>query len=204
LLSQASTTASSDFVVWILPLPFLYRAKLPLSQRLGVLTLFSFGGLVVSAACIRTYWTYYVVEETYDVTWYGFHLWMWTAVEVQLGIICGCVPWLRSLVNYWRRDKTVIELTDPSAAPKRSQLEDGQQPATPKAGAAIGMDSHKRCLSGETTREREAEQDKDSTWDRDRNRGREKYADIESGTHTWTNPDPIPPFLPDTTPGLAL
>jgi hypothetical protein len=204
LLSQASTTASSDFIVWILPLPFLYRAKLPLSQRIGVITLFSFAGLVVSAACIRTYWIYYVVEETYDVTWYGFHLWMWTAVEVQLGIVCGCVPWLRSLVNYWRRDKTVIELADASGELRRSQPEDGQQPTTPKADAAIGMDSLKRGLSGETAREREGDRDRDrdNTWDRDR--GREKYVDLESGTHTWTSPDPIPPFLPDTTPGLAL
>jgi hypothetical protein len=119
---------------------------------------------------------------------------MWTAVEVQLGIVCGCVPWLRSLVNYWKRDKTVIELTDPSGAPERSQPEDGQQPTTPKADAAIGMDSLTRGLSGETAREREG----------DRDRGREKYVDLESGTHTWTNPDPVPPFLPDTTPGLAL
>ena len=202
LLSQASTTASSDFIVWILPLLFLYRAKLPLSQRLGVLALFSFAGLVVSAACIRTYWVYYVVEETYDVTWYGFHLWMWTAVEVQLGIVCGCVPWLRSLVNYWRRDKTVMELADPSGAPKRSPPEDGQQPTTHQADVTTRMDSLRRNLSGETAREREGGRDKDNTWDRDR--GREKYADLESGTHTWTNPDPIPLFLPDTTPGLAL
>lgn len=183
-------------------MPFLYRAKLPLSQRLGLIMLFSFAGLVVFAACIRTYWIYYIVEETYDVTWYGFHLWMWTAVEVQLGIICGCVPWLRSLVNYCRRDKTVKELTDSNRAAKPPQPEDEEQLTTPKAGAVIGMNSLKRGLSGETARDREPEADKDRAWDRDKER--EKYVDLERCTYTWTNPDPIPPFLPDTTPGLAL
>lgn len=36
--------------------------------------------------------------ETYDVTWEGFSLWIWAAVEVNLGVICGCVPALRPLI----------------------------------------------------------------------------------------------------------
>ena len=35
--------------------------------------------------------------ETYDITWEGFNLWIWAAVEVNLGVICGCVPVLRPL-----------------------------------------------------------------------------------------------------------
>src|SRR3954453_23778049 len=52
LLAQASTTAIADFVVWVLPMPWLYRARLPLHQRLGIIILFSFGLFVVVAACI--------------------------------------------------------------------------------------------------------------------------------------------------------
>lgn len=36
--------------------------------------------------------------ETYDITWEGFNLWIWAAVEVNLGVICGCVPVLRPLL----------------------------------------------------------------------------------------------------------
>ncbi|AEO58381.1 hypothetical protein MYCTH_2118778 [Thermothelomyces thermophilus ATCC 42464] len=64
LLAQASTTALADFSVWVLPMPWLYRAKLPLRQCLAVITLFSFGLLVVVAASIRTYWIHFVVQET--------------------------------------------------------------------------------------------------------------------------------------------
>jgi hypothetical protein len=90
----------------VLPLPALYRAKLPLSQRIGLIVLFSFGMIVVFAACIRTYYIHVVVQASYDVTWEGFHLWLWTAVEVQLGIICGCVPWLKSLSKFWQPTRT--------------------------------------------------------------------------------------------------
>lgn len=96
-------TVVADFIVWVLPLPTLYRARLPLSQRVALIVLFSFGGVVVIAAIIRTYWIYHVIERTYDVTWEGFQLWIWTSVEVHLGVICGCVPWFKSLVKLWRK-----------------------------------------------------------------------------------------------------
>ncbi|KAK4225276.1 hypothetical protein QBC38DRAFT_268660 [Podospora fimiseda] len=106
LLTQAAFTVIADFVVWVLPLPTLYKARLPLSQRIALIVLFSFGGVVVIGAVLRTYWIYYVIEKTYDVTWEGFHLWIWTSVEVHLGVICGCVPWLKSLVKFWKNGGT--------------------------------------------------------------------------------------------------
>jgi len=101
LMAQSIMTVITDFIVWVLPLPIFLRAHLPLRQRLALLVLFSFGLFVVVAACIRTYWIHYVVDKTYDPTWEGLHLWMWTAVEVNLGLICGCVPWLKGLAKYW-------------------------------------------------------------------------------------------------------
>lgn len=102
LMAQAGMTVVADLIVWFLPLPTLYKARLPLKQRLALIVLFSFGAVVVIAACVRTYWLWWAVLITWDMTWDCFDEWIWTAVEVHLGIICGCVPWLRSLVNLWR------------------------------------------------------------------------------------------------------
>ncbi len=106
LMAQAAVTVASDFVVWALPLPTLCATRLPLNQRVALLTVFSFGLLVVFAACMRAYWINHITENTYDVTWEGFELWIWTAVEVNLGIICGCVPTLNSLLKPRRRKST--------------------------------------------------------------------------------------------------
>jgi hypothetical protein len=62
------------------------------------MVVFGFGGVVVVSACLRLYYTYLTIYKTYDVTWVGYALWLWTAVEVNLGIICGCVPALKPLV----------------------------------------------------------------------------------------------------------
>jgi len=106
LLAQAIVTVVADFAVWVLPLPTLIKARLPFSQRLGLVVLFSCGLLVVFGAIMRTYWIYYVVELTYDVTWEGFHLWIWTAVEVHLGVICGCIPCLKALFGAYGKNNT--------------------------------------------------------------------------------------------------
>jgi hypothetical protein len=105
LYSHAISMLVFDFFVWVLPLPTIYRANLPLNRRLAIIALFSVALFVVVAAAVRIYYLDLVLRKTYDVTWEGSHLWLWTAVEVNLGIICGCVPWLKSLVKSWRRER---------------------------------------------------------------------------------------------------
>lgn len=84
--------------MYTLPLPTLARLRLPLVQRCLLVFVFSMGLVVVVAGCLRTYWATRVMF-TYDVTWNGFNVWTWTAVEVNLGVVCGCAPLLRPLVR---------------------------------------------------------------------------------------------------------
>ncbi|KAI1497962.1 hypothetical protein F5X99DRAFT_395233 [Biscogniauxia marginata] len=98
LMGQTIVTVLTDFMVYILPMPTLWGLKLPALQRISLMVLFGFGSLVVVAGCIRTYWIHHVEYDTYDVTWEGFDLWIWAAVEVNLGVICGCAPVLKTLV----------------------------------------------------------------------------------------------------------
>ncbi|KAI1856340.1 uncharacterized protein JN550_013826 [Neoarthrinium moseri] len=98
LMGQTIVTVITDFVVYILPMPTLWALKLPLTQRIGLMTVFGLGSVVVVAGCMRSYWIYHVEVQTYDVTWEGFYLWIWAAVEVNLSVICGCAPVLKSLL----------------------------------------------------------------------------------------------------------
>ncbi|KAF2100237.1 hypothetical protein NA57DRAFT_64878 [Rhizodiscina lignyota] len=102
LMAQSIITVLTDVLVYILPMPTLYSLGLPLFQRNALMILFGIGGVVIVAGIMRIYWTHYVVYETYDVTWNGFCLWIWTAVEVNLGVICGCIPSLRPLMFHQR------------------------------------------------------------------------------------------------------
>lgn len=178
LISQAVVTALSDFIVWVLPLPTLYQAKLPLTQRLALIVLFSFGSVVVIAGCIRTYWIHVVVNETYDVTWEGFQLWTWTAVEVQLGIICGCVPWLKSLFKFWKAGRTghtaasrSTVVTGPGSGTK-SEVRRTVTVTVCEEGAVMRMDSLGKASSPG-----------------------EKYLDLESCRASIKSPEPEPEIV---------
>lgn len=91
-----------DVLVYVLPLPTLHSLSLPLRQRVVLLFVFGCGFIVVVAGSMRLYWVAEVVNNTYDVTWDGFTMWIWTAVEVNLGVICGCIPTLRPLFKYFQ------------------------------------------------------------------------------------------------------
>jgi hypothetical protein len=134
LMGQTLTTVLTDFLVFVLPLPTLYQLRLPDAQRIVLLVLFSFGVVVVVASCMRTYYVWHVVVETWDVTWEGFPLWIWTAVEVNLGVIAGSVPVLKPLLypsgsthgttSYVRDGKVHIKLSklsNPSSSQPRSR-----------------------------------------------------------------------------------
>lgn len=98
---QAVTSVLTDLLIYILPLPTLHALNLPRRQRIALLLVFSLGFVVVLAGCMRLYWVAEVVNNTYDVTWDGFVMWIWTAVEVNLGVICGCAPTLRPLFRFF-------------------------------------------------------------------------------------------------------
>jgi hypothetical protein len=99
--------------------------RLPAFQRAVLLGVFSLGFIVVLAGCFRAYWVYEVVTQTYDVTWHGYMLWIWTAVEVNSGVICGCVPTLRPLFQPQRRSSNGSRGTSSNHAPHLRQYRVG-------------------------------------------------------------------------------
>lgn len=97
-MAYATINVVIDFIIYIMPMPAFYKLQLPLSQRIGLIILFSVGSIVVVAGVMREYYIHITVYKTYDVTWEGYDLWIWTAVEVNLGVICGSVPSLKPLL----------------------------------------------------------------------------------------------------------
>jgi hypothetical protein len=95
---QSTLNVVTDFLIYALPIPTLIRLSLPWSQRIGLIVLFSVGGVIVVAGSFRAYWVHFVLFKTYDVTWEGFQIWVWTAVETNVGVICGCIPALKPLL----------------------------------------------------------------------------------------------------------
>ncbi|KFY28782.1 hypothetical protein V493_02762 [Pseudogymnoascus sp. VKM F-4281 (FW-2241)] len=100
-LAAASINLIFDVIIFIIPLRSLILLKIRFTQRMHVLALFSAGLLVIVAASIRLYYVTIIFIDTWDVTWFGYVSWLWTAVEIHIGIICACVPSCRALLVSW-------------------------------------------------------------------------------------------------------
>ncbi|KAL9099735.1 MAG: hypothetical protein Q9187_009452 [Circinaria calcarea] len=58
-------------------------------RKVGLTLLFLIGILACIASIVRIVMTY---REGPDWTWQNADLWVWTAVEAVVGILCGCFP----------------------------------------------------------------------------------------------------------------
>ncbi|KAL8381965.1 hypothetical protein RB595_005971 [Gaeumannomyces hyphopodioides] len=98
MFSLAVANVATDLLLAVLPMPTLARLNLPLRQRIATIALFSLGLVVISAGVARAYWIYdVVVLDVADFTWQSYNVWIWTALECNLAVICGSIPVLRPL-----------------------------------------------------------------------------------------------------------
>lgn len=159
MLAQTIINVVTDAMIYFLPMPTLVALKLPAIQRIGLMVLFGFGGVIVIAGSFRAYWVHYVVFDTFDVTWYGYELWIWTAVETNIGVVCGSIPALKPLFFGSQsrfRNATNSSKSFGSAGSRSRRL----QPSTMKELDDVELDTHaltkedSRTLVGSDTSER--------------------------------------------------
>ncbi|KAJ4388062.1 hypothetical protein N0V93_008667 [Gnomoniopsis smithogilvyi] len=87
----------TDFIVWLLPIPLIQSLQLPLRQKGLLLMVFGLGLFTCVISIVRAT-TLRVVVETTDPSWYGSDGAIWSMSEVNLAILCSCLPTIRYLV----------------------------------------------------------------------------------------------------------
>ena len=114
-LSSAPVNIITDLAMLFLPMPILTAMRLPRKQKTILIITFSFGAFstvidVVRIAYLQQAFQVRIDEvgaqnatssrilETDDFSWYASLSFMWSAIEVHVGIICACVPSLKPLV----------------------------------------------------------------------------------------------------------
>lgn len=139
-LSSAPVNIITDLAILFLPMPILTSMRLPRNEKLILIITFSFGAFVAvvdvvriayleSAALARLQNTSGSAASSaeYDYSWIASLSFMWSAVEVHVGIIVACVPGVKPLVtkvfpNLLGRIKQAGELTgNPFYAPGDAQ-----------------------------------------------------------------------------------
>ncbi|KAH7130603.1 hypothetical protein B0J11DRAFT_256598 [Dendryphion nanum] len=97
LVSVAALNSLSDFLVYLWPAKPLWSLQLPLKQRLGLITIFGVGCTVCVAGICRMYYLE-MYFESYDLLWEASIIYTTMSVEMNLGIICGCLSGVKPVL----------------------------------------------------------------------------------------------------------
>ncbi|KAL1799857.1 hypothetical protein ACET3X_000199 [Alternaria dauci] len=88
----------SDFVIFLWPARNLLNVQISLRQRVTLTSMFSLGVIVCIAGIVRLYYTHRYLES-FDVFWYGATSFIIMSVESGVGVVCGCLPGCKPLMN---------------------------------------------------------------------------------------------------------
>ncbi|KAL8750506.1 MAG: hypothetical protein Q9199_007020 [Rusavskia elegans] len=108
-LSSAPINIITDLALLFLPMPILTAMRLPRNEKLILIVTFSFGAFVAAVDVVRIAYLQDAsssrargtsgssLVNQQDLSWIVSLSFMWSAVEVDVGIICACVPGVKPL-----------------------------------------------------------------------------------------------------------
>ncbi|KAF2838138.1 GMC oxidoreductase [Patellaria atrata CBS 101060] len=107
--TSAAINMILDVIVIILPLPSLSKLELSRKRKIMILLMFSVGFFVTIVSILRLR-TILRFGDSENVTWDYVALGYWSTIEIHVGIICACMPALRSFFKHiWPRVFKVTE-----------------------------------------------------------------------------------------------
>ncbi|KAK2605492.1 hypothetical protein N8I77_008325 [Diaporthe amygdali] len=129
LLAAGCINTTTDFLIVLLPIPYVVRLKLPRKQQLIIVSLFTGGLFVTAAGAVRTYVFHITLTDpSRDLTWNAFTIIIVSALELYIGIICASVPAIKPFVarylpimlenpRYWLSKQADSRARDPFDKP---------------------------------------------------------------------------------------
>ncbi|KAG9235563.1 hypothetical protein BJ875DRAFT_458794 [Amylocarpus encephaloides] len=96
-LGYAAVNIGTDLIIWVLPVPMVWKLQLPIGQKIS-LTLIFILGLFDCAAAITRLVTSMLVLGNRDVTWDYVPGFIWSIIEPSVGIMCACLPTIRVIL----------------------------------------------------------------------------------------------------------
>jgi len=110
-------------IIFIMPMPYIFRLNMRLSQKTALACVFLLGGFDISVSIIRFVLILQLDYSNPDFTWYLNSSVIWTSVEINVGIICACLPSIRPILNFLRTGtlfpSSVSSSNPPSSTPRR-------------------------------------------------------------------------------------
>jgi len=94
--AAAALGFTTDIAILIMPIKYLLALPVATKYKIQVVVLMGLGALTCIASIVRFRYLI-IVAYSADMTWDGFYLAFWTAIEYHLGLITSSVPAIKPL-----------------------------------------------------------------------------------------------------------
>ncbi|KAH7388859.1 hypothetical protein BKA66DRAFT_414976 [Pyrenochaeta sp. MPI-SDFR-AT-0127] len=109
----------TDFFILCLPMPMVRRLQLPTKQKIFLGLIFALGSGVIIISTVRIIYVYHLVSDP-DVTYNQAAACIFSAVELNGGVICACSALLKPF--FQRHMPWVLSLSSGSRSRSRSKI----------------------------------------------------------------------------------
>ncbi|KAJ2905737.1 hypothetical protein MKZ38_004604 [Zalerion maritima] len=97
--SVAALNIATDIAIFALPLPSIRSLRLPRKQKIGLTVVFALGFFVCIVSVLRLIGLYQIsFAPAYDRSKHGISIAVWSSIEINIAMICGCLPMLKPLL----------------------------------------------------------------------------------------------------------
>ncbi|KZM26421.1 hypothetical protein ST47_g2445 [Ascochyta rabiei] len=114
----AEIVANGDVVVASLPALLCWNLQMRKRQKIALYSVFAVSYTAAALGALRTYTSYRSFFETYDTTWTGCDVWLWSLLELHVGFTCANTPALKAFYRHYFPS----ERTFPSSISRPSHL----------------------------------------------------------------------------------
>ncbi|KAK3368472.1 hypothetical protein B0H63DRAFT_76543 [Podospora didyma] len=94
--ANAGFSVGTDVIILLVPMPLVYKLQIPRLQKVGLALIFALGGFVIVTSCLRM--TTINIAATSPDTTFDIASTMWTIIEMNVAIVCACLPMARPLL----------------------------------------------------------------------------------------------------------
>ncbi|KAF2439559.1 hypothetical protein P171DRAFT_325707, partial [Karstenula rhodostoma CBS 690.94] len=95
IFSAAVISTAQDLLTAILPTFLYWNLQIPIRHKIALFGIFAIGYGVVAIGVLRSYYSWQIFFESYDVTWVTWHAYNFTLLEIHMGAMCANAPALK-------------------------------------------------------------------------------------------------------------
>ncbi|KAF1844858.1 uncharacterized protein K460DRAFT_429649 [Cucurbitaria berberidis CBS 394.84] len=95
---NASVNITTDLLVVALPFRVIWGLHIPKRQKVALLGVLTIGWFVCVVSILRLHALVVLMAHPEDKSWYGSKVAYWSSIEINLAIVCACLPTLKPLL----------------------------------------------------------------------------------------------------------